>query len=115
MEFAGDGVPAPRMIYRPLILAQKQQGGFRVLTEGLGRLELQRRGADGDVPRRRRDEAGGPGGAGLLRALGPHGSMIGGAAKRTRGVSVARVRPAARIREGKSSPAVAGGSASSSG
>ena len=58
------------MIYRPLILAQKQQGGFRVLTEGLGRLELQRRGADGDVPRRRRDEAGGPGGAGLLRASG---------------------------------------------
>jgi len=41
-----------------------------VLTEGLGRLELQRRGADGDVPRRRRDEAGGPGGAGLLRASG---------------------------------------------
>jgi len=25
------------MIYRPLILAQKQQGGFMVLTEGLGR------------------------------------------------------------------------------
>ena len=79
------GVPAAGVCYGPQLLAQKREDDGTVLTEGLSRLELQCRGVDGDVPRWRRDEAGGPGGAELFRTPGSLGPTRGTPVKPAQG------------------------------
>ena len=71
--------------YGPQLLAQKREDDGTVLIEGLSRLELQCRGVDGDVPRWRRDEAGGPGGAELFRTPGSLGPTRGTPVKPAQG------------------------------
>jgi hypothetical protein len=79
------GVLATRVANNPLQCAQKEEGCQEVLTEGSWWPELLRRVDVGEVERRRWGGARGPGGAGLLRASGWHGSMHGVAAKQAEG------------------------------
>ena len=65
--------------------AQKVREKVLTLTRGSWWPERLCRVDAGVVVRRRWGGTRGPGGAGLLRAPGPHGSTSGGAAKRTRG------------------------------
>ena len=86
----GGGAPAhavlvARVAYGLGFLAQKIEKAGVVLTEGSWWPELLRRVDVGEVERRRWGGARGPGGAGLLRASGWHGSMRGVAAKQAEG------------------------------